>query len=88
MPASTLQPMTEVANPVMARAAVSAQAGERAVITTRAARMSKASAKVSTIRTPRRSISASSRLRYVIRRSSASSSSSCSSADAAATSRA
>jgi hypothetical protein len=56
MPASTLQPMTEVAYPVIARAAVIPHAGERAVITTRAACMSKASANVSPIRTPRRSI--------------------------------
>src|SRR6185295_16172698 len=52
MPASTLHPMTEVAKPVMHWAAVRAQAGEFAVITTRAARMSKASANVSTTRTP------------------------------------
>ena len=52
MPASTLHPMTDVAKPVMHWAAVRAQAGELAVINTRAARMSKASANVSTTRTP------------------------------------
>ena len=56
MPASTLHPMTEVANPVMHWAAVRAQAGEFAVINTRAARISKASANVSTTRTPRRTM--------------------------------
>ena len=49
MPASTLHPMTDVAKPVIDWAAVRAQAAELAVITTRAARMSNASAKVSTI---------------------------------------
>ena len=56
MPASTLHPITDVANPVIDCAAVRAQAGERAVINTRAARISKASANVSTILTPRRSM--------------------------------
>jgi hypothetical protein len=56
MPASTLQPMTEVAKPVMDWAAVRAQTAERAVINTRAARMLNASANVSTILTPRRTI--------------------------------
>ena len=56
MPASTLQPITDVAKPVMDWAAVRAQAGELAVINTRAARMSKASANVSTILTPRRTM--------------------------------
>ena len=51
----TLHPMTDVAKPVMHWAAVRAQAVEFAVINTRAARMSKASANVSTTRTPRRS---------------------------------
>jgi hypothetical protein len=48
--------MTEVANPVMVCTAVLAQAGVLAVTITRDARMSKASAKVSTMRTPSRSI--------------------------------
>jgi hypothetical protein len=56
MAASTLQPITEVANPVIVCTAVRAQAAVFAVTITRAARMSKASAKVSRIRTPRRSI--------------------------------
>ena len=55
MPASTLHPMTEVAKPVIDWAAVRAHAADCAVITTRAARMPKASANVSTIRTPLRS---------------------------------
>jgi hypothetical protein len=49
-----LHPITDVAKPVMDCAAVRAQLEDCAVITTRAARMSKASANVSTIRTPRR----------------------------------
>ena len=52
MPASTLQPMTDVAKPVIDSPAVRAQAGDCAVITTRAARMPNASANVSTILTP------------------------------------
>ena len=56
MPASTLHPMTEVANPVIDCPAVRAQAGECAVITTRAARMPNASANVSTIFTPCRTM--------------------------------
>ena len=56
MAASTLQPITEVAKPVIDWAAVRAQAGELAVISTRAARMSNASANVSTILTPRRTM--------------------------------
>ena len=56
MPASTLQPITDVAKPVMDWAAVRAQVEEPAVINTRAARMSKASANVSTILTPRRTM--------------------------------
>jgi hypothetical protein len=48
--------MTDVANPVMHWAAVLAHAAVRAVINTRAARMPKASANVSTIATPRRRI--------------------------------
>ena len=44
MPASTLQPITEVAKPVSASAAVRAQRGETAVITSRVAHMSNASA--------------------------------------------
>jgi hypothetical protein len=54
MPASTLHPMTDVAKPVIERAAVSAHSLVCAVITTRAARMPNASAKVSTILTPPR----------------------------------
>ena len=53
MPASTLHPITEVANPVIDCAAVCAHAGDCAVMTTREPRMPKASANVSTIRTPR-----------------------------------
>src|SRR6266851_6890355 len=53
IPASTLHPITDVAKPVMDCAAVRAQLDDWAVITTRAARMSKASANVSTILTPR-----------------------------------
>ena len=56
MPASTLHPITDVAKPVIALAAVRAHAGESAVINTRAARMSNASANVFTTRTPRRSM--------------------------------
>jgi hypothetical protein len=56
MPASTLQPITDVAKPVIACAPVFAHAREWAVINTRAARISNASAKVSLIRTPRRSM--------------------------------
>ena len=52
MPASTLHPMTDVAKPVIDCAAICAHAGDCAVITTRAARMPKASANVSTILTP------------------------------------
>ena len=44
--------MTDVANPVIDCAAVCAHAGDCAVMTTRAARMPKASANVSTILTP------------------------------------
>ena len=51
IPASTLHPITDVAKPVMHPAAVRAHFGDAAVITTRAARMSKASANVSAIRT-------------------------------------
>ena len=53
IPASTLHPITEVANPVIDCAAVCAHAGDCAVMMTRAPRMPKASANVSTIRTPR-----------------------------------
>src|SRR6476661_3919290 len=56
MPASTLHPITDVAKPVMDRAAVRAHSGERAVMSTRAARMSNASANVSTIVTPLRTM--------------------------------
>src|SRR3990172_11018053 len=52
MPASAPQAITEVAKPVMVRAAVSAQAGVDAVMTMRVPTMGKASAKVSTILTP------------------------------------
>jgi hypothetical protein len=52
MPASTLHPITDVAKPVSDCAAVRAQAGDCAVMMARAARMSKASANVSTTRTP------------------------------------
>jgi len=56
IPASTLQPITDVAKPVIESAAVLAHAGDCAVMTTRAPRMPKASAKVSTILTPLRSM--------------------------------
>ena len=52
MPASHPQPMTEVPKPVMVTAAWRAQRALSAVITTAVARMVKASAKVSSIRTP------------------------------------
>src|SRR4051812_47951404 len=52
MPASHLQPITEVAKPVIERRASSAQAGVAAVITTRAPHIGNASAKVSTISAP------------------------------------
>jgi hypothetical protein len=58
MPASTLHPITEVAKPVIACAAVLTHAGDCAVMMTRAARMPKASANVSTILTPLRSMTA------------------------------
>ena len=53
MAASHLQAMTEVAKPVSFSAAARAHFMVRAVITTRAARMPKASAKVSSMKTPR-----------------------------------
>ncbi len=49
MPASHLQPMTDVANPVIDWAAAMAHSAVSAVITTRAPHMAKASAKVSAI---------------------------------------
>ncbi len=52
MPASHLQPITEVAKPVIERAASSAHAGVAAVMTTRAPHIGNASAKVSTISAP------------------------------------
>ena len=52
MLASHLQPITEVAKPVIERPASSAQAGVAAVITTRAPHIGNASAKVSTISAP------------------------------------
>jgi hypothetical protein len=52
MPASHLQPITEVAKPVSERPASSAQAGVAAVITARAPHMGNASAKVSSISAP------------------------------------
>src|SRR5688572_28187274 len=55
IPASTLRPMTEVAKPVIAVAAVRAHASDAAVMITRDARMSNASANVSAMSTPRRS---------------------------------
>src|SRR3954453_5279773 len=58
IPASHLQPMTEVAKPVILSAASRTQRGLRAVITTRATRMVNASAKVSSMATPRMSTSA------------------------------
>ena len=57
MPASTLQPITDVANPVIDCAAMRAHAEVWAVMTTRAARMPNASANVSAMRTPCRSTS-------------------------------
>src|SRR5437867_4374165 len=57
IPASHLQPITDVANPVILSAAARAQRGDFAVITTRATRIGNASAKVSSIVTPRRRIS-------------------------------
>ena len=48
MPASHLQPITDVAKPVSERAASCAQAGLSAVMTIRAPHIGKASAKVST----------------------------------------
>ena len=53
MAASHLQAMTDVAKPVSFSAAARAHFIVRAVITTRAARMPKASAKVSSMKTPR-----------------------------------
>src|SRR6476469_6089375 len=61
MPASTLQPMTEVANPVSLRAASRAHRSLRAVTMIRATRMVNASAKVSSMSTPRMFTAASSR---------------------------
>ena len=58
IPASTLQPMTEVAKPVSLSAASRAQRGLRAVIRTRATRIVNASAKVSSMKTPRMFIAA------------------------------
>ena len=52
MPASHLQPITEVAKPVIERPPRSAHAGVAAVITTRAPHIGNASAKVSTISAP------------------------------------
>ena len=52
IPASQPHAITEVANPVMASAAIRAQRGSSAVITSRVARMGNASAKVSSIMTP------------------------------------
>ena len=57
MPASHLQAMTDVANPVSFSAA-SAPICARAVMTSRAARMPNASANVSWMKTPRISTSA------------------------------
>ena len=54
MPASQPQAITEVAKPVMASAAVRAQRGSSAVISSRVARIGNASAKVSSIVTPLR----------------------------------
>ena len=53
IPASTLQPMTEVANPVSFSAASRAHRAFRAVMMTRATRIVNASAKVSSMKTPR-----------------------------------
>src|SRR5688572_28206497 len=58
IPASHLQAMTDVAKPVSLSAASRAHLSERAVITSRAARMPNASAKVSWMKTPRISTSA------------------------------
>ena len=52
MPASHLQPMTEVAKPVIWVAAIMAQRRLRAVMMTRVPHILKASAKVSSISTP------------------------------------
>ena len=52
MLASHLQPITDVAKPVIERPASSAHAGVAAVITTRAPHIGNASAKVSTISAP------------------------------------
>ena len=52
MPASHLHPITDVANPVIERPAVSAHAGVAAVISTRAPHIGNASANVSSISAP------------------------------------
>ena len=52
MPASHLQPITDVAKPVSERAASCAQAGLSAVMTIRAPHIGNASAKVSTTSVP------------------------------------
>ncbi len=52
MPASHLQPITDVAKPVIERAASKAQPGVAAVMITRAPHIGNASANVSTISAP------------------------------------
>ena len=52
MPASAPQAITEVAKPVMVRAAISAHSSDGAVMMIRVPTMGKASAKVSTMMTP------------------------------------
>ena len=52
MPASAPQAITEVANPVMVRAEISAHSSDGAVMMIRVPTMGKASAKVSTMVTP------------------------------------
>ena len=54
MPASAPQAITDVAKPVIVRAAIRAHSSEGAVMTIRVPTMGKASAKVSTMATPLR----------------------------------